>query len=172
MINKPMRLLLLVFEIGGGFAGLPIAVGVLCGQVSTGSSMSSDVRALALALFCLLGIVAGIALIAWPRLGLGLSFVFQILQVIVVFSPYVSYFAFSGLRMGAVWTQGRPRFFGSIGARVGFGFGYPHEWSIGVNVVALAFTIYLVRQLVRTRATQKNVRAPEENSPQDEKTQD
>ncbi len=151
-MNKCIRSLLLVFEIGGGFTGLTVALEILCGKTSTPSGAFPVVMALALAVFSLLGIVGGVTLVEWPRLGLRLSLVFQSLQVIVVFSPYLTYFAYAGLQTGVVWTQGRPRWFAEIGARVGFGLGYPHAWSVGVNLIALALTIYLVRRLLKTKA--------------------
>jgi len=103
-MNRWIRRVLVVLEVGGGFAGISI----LLFSRQWNASVPVTVWTLS-SLFALLfffGIVAGLALMEAPKLGITLSAVYQALQTPAISSPVLTYSAFSGLEVRVGWWQG------------------------------------------------------------------
>lgn len=129
----------MLLEIGGGFLGLVLLAESL---VDRGITHVSAIPGVASAGFFLLGIIAGLALVENPALGLRLSLVYQALQIPMFVSPFVTYILTSGFT-ASVHIQVANRDV-TIGANCNFGsqfqfhFSKDMPWFFGINIVAVA----------------------------------
>jgi hypothetical protein len=117
-------------------------------------------------LFCGFSFVSGAAALAFTRLGWKFTVANQSIQLIGVFSPFVTFIASEGLVLrpfvgftntDGSWLDARPTlgFFSRAGADFGFAFcktleGFP-DYGIAINLVALALTIVAVKGLRTSR---------------------
>jgi len=99
-MNKWVKYLLIVLEVGGGFAG--IATMFISQQWNMSMPIYAWIGFIFVGFMFLFGIVAGLALIDSPQLGAALSAVYQALQIPVISSPLLTYEFLSGLRIGVV----------------------------------------------------------------------
>jgi hypothetical protein len=152
-MNRWIKYLLIVLEVGGGFAGFSVLIVSL---MNTGITASSWIFPIISGAMFLFGIVAGLALIERPRFGAVMSAVYQAFQIPILSSPLLTYTLVSGLQIGIGWFKVRLALFFQFGARSTlFIFRHNDPWIIGVNVSALALFVYLLLQLLpKTKATE------------------
>ncbi|HUU16910.1 MAG TPA: hypothetical protein VMW72_07170 [Sedimentisphaerales bacterium] len=147
-MNKWIKYLLIVLEVGGGFTG--ISTMFLLQQWNTSTYRYFWwVFSIYVVFLFLFGIVAGLALVERPQLGAALSAVYQAFQIPVVSSPLLTYEFYSGLQLGFGLAKGGLAFFVKYGARFALQLSMSAApWSIGVNALALALFVYLLLQLL------------------------
>lgn len=139
--------MLIVLEVGGGFAGISMMFILQQWNAST-SHYFWWVFSIYVGFLFLFGIVAGLALVEKPQLGAALSAVYQALQIPVISSPLLTYEFFSGLQLGVGLAKGGLAFFVEYGARFALQLSMSAApWSIGVNILALVLFVYLLLQL-------------------------
>ncbi|MHC4756192.1 MAG: hypothetical protein ACYTBP_13740 [Planctomycetota bacterium] len=144
-MNKWLRNILIVLQIGGGVFGL-----FLVGS----SLMAQELEQIAVivhgAFFIVFvfGIAAGWALIKKPGLGLVLSLIYQGLQIPIYLSSVLSYDMFSGARFYIYWHETGFGFnYIFFGSRFYFSINSGEAWFAGVNVLALVLFILLIREM-------------------------
>jgi hypothetical protein len=143
-MNKWMKRLLVVFQIGGSFAGLVINLQYL---VARDVPVSSAILGLIFTAIFVFGIIAGVALIENERAGIVLSRIFQGMQIPFLSSGIIVYKFSCGLGFYLIRLEmgmGHDHWFG-FGCHYALHLFRESPWAIGVNVVALVFFIYLVR---------------------------
>ncbi|MFB0555515.1 MAG: hypothetical protein ACETWQ_19590 [Phycisphaerae bacterium] len=162
-MNRWIKYLLIVLEIGGGFAGISMIF--ILQQWNTSMPIYLWIGYIFICFMFIFGIVAGLALIDSPQLGTALSAVYQAIQIPVMSSPILTYEFLSGLRIVVGWFKGRPAFLFGFGARCTFFlFRRSDFWLIGVNVLALFLFVYLLLQLIpKVKATEPSLTST--NSP-------
>jgi hypothetical protein len=141
-MNKWVRRILVMLEVGGGFMGLSLML------VSLKSATDMPAGAMiGFSLFTclfLLGIISGLALADKSRIGIVLSAIYQTAQIPIVSSSSVSYKFFSGAQIGLQWWEAGPRITYDWGARSYLGWMHGDPLQIGINVLALSLLAYLL----------------------------
>jgi hypothetical protein len=142
-MNKWIKRVLLLLQIGGGFTGVSITVQTLMRVEPT---VGVVVISLIFGAIFGFGMVAGLALVENERLGIVLSQVYQAVQIPVVSSPIIVYRLCSGLVVNLFYQQGG-NFGGNLrlGTEYGFYLFVKAPWGIGVNLAALLLLVYLTR---------------------------
>jgi len=144
-MNKLLKTCLLISQIGGGLLGIGIIGRVFLAGDLTRISMIVSV---AFAIVFAYGILAGVALIKKPRLGLVLSLIFQGIQIPVIITPALSYIVSSGAFLNVYWHEtGWGTNFALLGSRFYFYINSGQPWCAGVNIIALGFFFFLVREI-------------------------
>ena len=144
-MNKWLRAFLLLLQIGGGVIGFVIIGRVLLQTDQTQVTVMFNVAFLAVFAF---GILAGIALIMKPGLGLVLSLIFQGIQIPLFASPAVSYNMFAGGFFNIYWYQnGWGTDFAFLASRFYFYINGQQPLFLGVNILALVLSVLLIREL-------------------------
>ncbi|UCC21790.1 MAG: hypothetical protein JSW23_08225 [Planctomycetota bacterium] len=150
-MNKWFTRLIIILQIGGGFAGV---VSIAPNFVSTDSTPLSFVLNTIFTGLFLFGIVAGLSLIEKPKLGLLLSQVYQAVQIPAIASSVLVYTLSSGLTACLLIQQG-----GDIGCNLNLGVQYRFmlfsgvPWGFGINIPPLIFFIILHKaQLQKTQS--------------------
>lgn len=141
-MNRWIRHVLIVLQVGGGFMGLSLMVTSL----KSAQNMPSH-AVIGFSLFAcifLLGIVSGLALVDRLRIGIILSAVYQALQIPIVSSSSATYRLLSGLQIGIQWRESRVGITFDCGAGYFFGWMQGAPFQIGINVLALGLLIYLL----------------------------
>jgi len=153
-MNRWMRRIVAVLEIGSGFMGI-LAL-VLAKPWAKGFSPGTVTIFLVFLCLALLGLAAGLLVAEGRRLGLWLSLLYQVVQIPVLASAAVTYQFLPGIQIVA----GRFGDFHGVlfqcQSRLTFFIGRPPDASsCGLNLSALFFFLYLARVLGRslTRAT-------------------
>lgn len=145
-MNKWLKIILLIVQIGGGLLGFYVI-----GRVFLTGKMT-PIQVLICATFAILfafGILAGIALITKPRLGLILSLIFQAIQIPVIITPVVSFILSSGVYVNIFRHEtGWGTKFALMGSRFYFYLNSGESQSIGVNIVALFLFFCLIREIL------------------------
>jgi hypothetical protein len=142
-MNKWIKRLLVVLQIGGGFAGLVvIAQLVIMNAEITAISVMGNVI---FGIIFFFGIVAGLVLIEDEKLGIVLSQIFQATQIPLLSSPIIVYRLICGFGVAVFWQGARAGFNYWFGCHYAFFLFDNAAWGIGVNIVALVLFIYLVR---------------------------
>ncbi|MBU1113272.1 MAG: hypothetical protein KKH93_05305 [Candidatus Omnitrophica bacterium] len=141
-MNKWIKRLLIVFEIGGGFTGFVI---ILSALFSSQMQLIYILVSILFALFFLFGVFSGLCLIEDQKTGIKLSIVYQGIQIVKLSSPIVTYFFVSGFHLTPEIAFNRISIFFKLGAEFSFFILSKNPWSIGVNIVALGLFIYLLR---------------------------
>jgi len=146
-MNKWLRRILLINQIGGGLIGLMTITNVFSfGRVTATTVVLAIIWA---ALFCL-GIVAGLALVEKPRLGLRLSLIYQAIQVPMLISPLITYAFASGFTIAARLRQGSNLLVNfNFGGQFSLELFQDHPWGFGINLVAAALLIAISLTLRR-----------------------
>ena len=152
-MNKWLKTFLLLSQIGGGLLGIGIIGRVfLAGNLTPITQM---VHVIFVILFAF-GIVAGIALIKKPKVGLILSLIFQGIQIPVITTPTIAYIFSSGAFFNVYWCEtGWGTNFAFLGSRYFFYINSGEPWYVGVNIVALALFVFLIREIWLTAETWK-----------------
>ena len=142
-MNTWLKGLVLLLQIGGGLWGLG-----LIGR----SFLAEDLTKIAVIfhgtfiVVFVFGILAGVALIKKPRLGLALSLIYQAIQIPIIISPVVAYTMFSGATFNVYWHKtgwGTNLLFGG---RYYFYINSAEPWCAGVNILALVLFVLLIRE--------------------------
>jgi len=142
-MNKWIKWLLLLFQIGGGAFGLALVAKQLLSTEQTGISL---ILHIVFTLVFLFGIAAGVALVKKPNLGLLMSLVYQGIQIPIIISPVVAYRMFSG---ATFFVYGGQTGFGAylfFGGHYLFWLNGSEPWLVGINFIALALFIFLFRE--------------------------
>ncbi len=154
-MNKWLRAFLLLLQIGGGVLGFVIIGRVLLAGNQTPVTVMFNAAFLVVFAF---GILAGVALIKKPGLGLVLSLIFQGIQIPLFASPVVYYNMFSGGFFNVCWYEsGWGAGFTFLSSRFHFYFDGEESLFVGVNILALILFLLLIREIrwhaaaVRTR---------------------
>ena len=162
-MNKWLKIVLLLFQIGGGLLGI-----VLVGRVFLEVNMSPIVMVIyaGFAIVFGFGVLAGVVLIKKPRLGLKLSLIFQSIQIPIIITPVLSYILYTGgflsvYRSEAGWGAD----FAFLGSRFYFYLFRGEPWCVGVNIVALALFVVLVREIWFKEAPVKISKSESSNIP-------
>ncbi len=144
-MNKWLRAFLLLLQIGGGALGFVIIGRVLLEGNQTPATVMFNAAFLVVFAF---GILAGVALIMKPGLGLVLSLIFQGIQIPLFASPAVSYNMFSGGFFNVYWHQnGWGADFGFLTSLFHLYFDGVQPSFLGVNILALVLFVLLIREL-------------------------
>ncbi len=154
-MNKWLRAFLLLLQIGGGVLGLLIIGRVLLQAGQTPATVRFNATFLVVFAF---GILAGVALIMKPGLGLVMSLIFQGIQIPLFASPAVSYNMFSGGFFNVYWHENEwGANFTVLASRFHFYLNSEQSLFLGVNILALVLFVLLIREIwwhtveVRTR---------------------
>ena len=153
---------MIVLEVGGGFAGLTM----LLMEHPWRANIPLNMRIFS-ALFGILyifGIVAGLTLVEWSRLGIRLSLIYQALQIPVISSPLITYELFSGLQIGLGCREDKFFILCQVGSRIVLYVMRKNLWGIGINVLALALFVYLLLQ-IRPKTKDVELHSTSTNSP-------
>ena len=144
-MNKWLRAFLLLLQIGGGVLGFYIIGRVLWETDQTRATVMFNTAFLAVFAF---GILAGVALITRPGLGIVLSLIFQCIQIPRFASPAVSYNMFSGGFFNVYWHEnGWGTNFVFLWSRCVVYFNSGEPLFFGVNILALALFVLLIREM-------------------------
>jgi len=144
-MNKLLKTFLVLFQIGGGLLGIGVIGRVLLAGNLT--SIAVIINATFVIVFAF-GILAGVALIKKPRLGLILSLIFQGMQIPILMTPAVSYILSSGAFLNVYWHEtGWGTKFALLGSRFYFYLNSGEPRCVGVNLVALALFVLLIREI-------------------------
>ncbi len=154
-MNKWLRAFLLLLQIGGGALGVVIIGRVLLQGNQTQVTVMYNAAFIVVFAF---GILAGVALIKRPGLGLVLSLIFQGIQIPLFASPVVSYNMFSGGFINVYcYENGWGTDFAILASRFYFYLNGAESLFVGVNILALILFLLLIREMrwhaaaVRTR---------------------
>jgi len=153
-MNRWIRRLLIVLEIGGGFTGLSMTVVPLTRGVNMPAHAVLGFGVFACVFF--FGIVSGLMLVDRSEMGLILSAVYQVVQIPIVSSSWVTYRLFSGVQIAIQWSSGKSAVSLDCGARSFFAWMHGESLQIGGNVLALGLFLYLLRELWRREASGAN----------------
>ena len=154
-MNKWLRAFLLLLQIGGGALGVVIIGRVLLEGNQTPVTVMFNAAFLVVFAF---GILAGVALIKKPGLGLVMSLIFQGIQIPLFASPAVSYNMFSGGFINVYcYENGWGTNFAILASRFHFYLNGGESLFVGVNILALILFLLLIREMqwhaaaIRTR---------------------
>jgi hypothetical protein len=151
-MNKSLKTIVLIIQIGGGLFGLGLIGRLLLMEQTTPSA--AIVHGVFILVFTF-GIVAGVALIMRPKLGLRLSAVFQLMQIPILTGPTVAYALFSGACFN-LFCHGTGLGFNFLfGSRYYLAIQSGEPWLVGINALALVLFILLVREIRFEAATEK-----------------
>ncbi|OHB64791.1 MAG: hypothetical protein A2168_03265 [Planctomycetes bacterium RBG_13_50_24] len=143
-MNKSLKIILLILQIGGGLLGLGLIGRTFLTKQLPQTALIIHIAFIFVFLF---GIVAGVALVRKPKLGFWLSAVFQALQIPIIVIPATAYLLVSGACFNLY------RHAGGFGYKFVFGSHYyftihsTDSWMAGINVLALVLFILLVREI-------------------------
>ena len=156
-MNKSLKTILLIIQVGGGLLGLGlIGRSILTEQIT----QTAVIIHIAFSLVFLFGIIAGVTLASKPKLGLWLSAVFQAMQIPVLIAPMAAYALFSGACLN-LYRHGTGYGFNFLfGSRYYFSIHNGESWMVGINAIALVLFILLVRE-IRFRSVFANISKPE-----------
>ena len=149
-MRKCIFYFLIVLEVGGGFLGTLTVIA----KTPWSKSMPAHIWIFAIhaCFMFLLGIIAGLAFVEKPRLGIALSAVYQALQIPVMLSPLLSYKFIVGLLLGIGLSNGKPVVLAESGASITVMlFKSANECLIGVNILALFLFLYLLFIFIRKK---------------------
>jgi len=146
-MNKWVRRVLIVLEIGGGFTGFSVMLTSLTGDVNLPAYAVTGLGLFACVF--LFGIVSGLTLVDNSDIGVVLSAVYQLVQIPIVSSSWVAYRLFSGVQIAILWSAGRAAFTFDCGARSFLAWMHGEPLQIGINVLALGLFLYLLREFWR-----------------------
>lgn len=144
-MNKWLKGCLVLFQIGGGLLGIG-----LIGRVLLAGNLAPIAKIVNLAFIAVFafGVLAGVAIIKKPKLGLILSLVFQGIQIPVYLTPALSYVLSSGAFVHIFRHEtGWGTRFALLGSRFYFYINGGDPRCVGVNIVALVLFIFLIREI-------------------------
>jgi hypothetical protein len=144
-MNKWLKVLLVVLQIGGGLLGLG-----LIGRSLWAGDFTSITLIIhgAFAILFVFGILAGVALITKPMLGLVMSLIFQGIQIPIIVSPVIAYNLLSGALFSIYWHEtGWGSNWGILASRYYFSINSGEPWYLGINILALVLFVLLIREI-------------------------
>ena len=143
-MNRFLKTIVSLIQIGGGLVGIG-----LIGQslLTEKFPMSTMIIHIAFILVFLFGILAGLALIKKPKLGLLLSALFQAIQIPIFKGPMAAYSLFSGACLNAYRHEAGFGFNFLFGSSYHFSIEKGEPWLIGVNILAFALFILLFSEI-------------------------
>lgn len=144
-MNKWLKSFLLLSQIGGGLLGIGIIGRVfLAGNLTPIAMIINSAFVIVFAF----GILAGLALIKKPKLGLILSLIFQGIQIPIIITPSIGYILSSGAFLNVYWHgTGWGTKFAFLGSRYYFYLNSGEPWCAGANIVALVLFVFLIREI-------------------------
>jgi hypothetical protein len=156
-MNKLLKMLVFLTQMGGGLVGLGFIGRSLFINHLTSSLLKLHLVFAGMFLF---GVLASAALIIKPKWGLVLSAIFQIIQIPVVTVSAAAYAFSSGVcfnlyKHASGW--GFKFFFGSY---YYFHLNSDRSWLVGVNIVALFFFAFLIREIWLNPSGEKSTEFP------------
>ena len=162
-MNKWLKIFLAIVQICGGLLGIG-----LIGRVFLGEELA-PIEMIIYSAFVIVfayGILAGVALIWKPRLGLILSLIFQGIQIPYIITPLVSYILSSGVYLNVYWHEtGWGAEYALLGSRFYFYLNREGPLFAGVNIVALVLFIFLIREIWFKTASMKISKSESSNIP-------
>jgi hypothetical protein len=151
-MNKSLKIIVSIIQIGGGLVGLGlIGRSLLTEQTSQSATIVHGIFILVFTF----GIVAGVALIKRPKLGLWFSAVFQAMQIPILIGPTAAYALFSGACFNLYRHATGFGFNLLFGSRYYLAIQSGEAWMVGINALALVLFILLVREIWFIAATAK-----------------
>jgi hypothetical protein len=143
-MNRLLKVIVLIAQIGGGL----MAIGFL-GRSLLAEQMprTTLVVHVAFILVFSFGIVAGVALIRKPGLGLWLSAAFQAMQIPILAGSTAAYALACGASLNLYKHANGWGVNFLFGSRYSFYLGGDQSWVVGVNLVALGLFILLIREI-------------------------
>ena len=143
-MNKSLKIILLILQIGGGLLGLGLIGQSLMTKQLTFTTVIIHIAFVFVFLF---GIAAGAALLRKRKLGLWLSAVFQAMQIPVITTSLESYTLFSGACFNLYRHSSGFGFHVLVGSRYYFSIHNAESWMAGINFLAFVLFILLVREI-------------------------
>jgi len=153
-MSRIVRMVVAVMEILGGLIGIGLIAYAL---FSEPLSQSSVIVHCGFVLVFLYGIAAGVALLRTERLGLVLSILYMVIQIPIVTTSIFSFDLFSGASVNMLLYESGWWFNFLFGSRYYFNLNSYEPWCFGVNILALALFILLIRELWLERAASRDV---------------
>jgi len=151
-MNKLLKTVVLLAQIGGGLVGLGLIGRALLTEQLTEMALMIHVAFILVFLF---GIVAGVVLIKKPKLGLLFSAVFQAMQIPIIVGPTLAYALFSGVSFNVYKHATGWGFNFLFGSRYSFSLNSGQPSVLGINLVAVVLFVLLVRESCRQAADAK-----------------
>ena len=152
-MNKLLRMIVMLVQIGGGLLGAGlIGLSFLKEQLTQTAMIFHGVFAFVF----LFGIVAGLVLIVKPRLGLVFSAIFQAVQIPVFIKSGIAYAMSSGACVNLYKHASGWGFNFFFGSRYSLSLDSGQPWLIGVNIVALALFVFLVKEICFFKSFKKS----------------
>jgi len=148
-MNKSLKIIVLIIQIGGGLLGLGLIGRTLI------TEQLAQTAVIAFIFVFLFGIAAGVALVKKPKLGLWLSAVFQAMQIPIIIGRAVAYVMVSGACLNLYRHSTGFGFNFLFGSRYYFSIHSGESWMAGINALALVLFILLVREIRFEAATAK-----------------
>ena len=143
-MNKSLKTIVLIIQVGGGLIGFGLIGQTILTEQLTQAAVIIHIAFIFVFLF---GIVAGLALVKKPKLGLWLSAIFQAMQIPIVIMPTAAYALFSGACLNLYRHATGFGFNFLFGSRYYFSIQNAESWMAGINVLALVLFILLVREI-------------------------
>jgi hypothetical protein len=144
-MNKWLKYTVILLQVGGGLLGLFLIGRTILTEQLTQLSVLVHVSFFFIFSF---GIVAGVALIKKPVLGLFLSAMFQAIQVPMILTSTISYNMFCGAMFNIYWHEaGRGSNF-YLGSRYYFYLNSNTPCLFGINIIALILFILLIKEFL------------------------
>jgi hypothetical protein len=159
-MNRWMRRIVAILEIGGGFIGIM----ALLLTKPWAKSFSPGAMTTSLVILCLalVGLAAGLLVAEGRPLGLWLSLLYQVVQIPMIVSAAVTYQFLPGLQIVASHFGDSSSIFFQCQSKFAFFIGRPPDASgWGLNLSALFFFLYLAwalgKSLPRATPSQRNM---------------
>ena len=142
-MNRWLKGLVLLLQIGGGVCGFfLIGRSLLAGDVTRAAMI---IHAAFMIIFAF-GILAGVALMRKPKLGLILSVIYQGIQIPIIILPAAAFTMFSGASFNVYWHEAGWGTNLLFGGKYYFYINSGEPWCAGVNVLALILFVLLIRE--------------------------
>ena len=145
-MNRFLKIIVSLIQIGGGLVGIG-----LIGRSLLTEKLPDSTAIIHIAFICvfLFGILAGLALIKKPKLGLLMSTLFQAMQIPIFIGSTAAYSLFSGACFNLYRHKTGFGFNFLFGSRYYFSIGSSESSLVGANILALVLFILLVREICR-----------------------
>jgi hypothetical protein len=137
-MNRFVRCLLIIIQVGGGFFGL-------CTLNTTGAIQAKMI----FGILCVFGIAAGLLIVESPRKGIISSLIYQGLQIVFFSSNVITYQFFTGFRVMVGFVKGQLLFFFNFGSLYSFNMKGTDDFGFGINILALSLFYYLLSILLQ-----------------------
>lgn len=140
-MNRWIKRLLVLLQIGGGYTGLCISLNSL---FSLGCIDAEAISCIAFVLMYLFGIICGYLMIENEFVGIRYSMLYQLVQIASISTPLVTYVFSSGAMFNFVWENGNIGFHYEIGSMFKFCLYKDAPLAMSVNILPSLFFIFLL----------------------------